>query len=139
MRLGDLEGLQTLLLPDAWQREAVHALQAGHDLIVDAPTGAGKTHVFERYVEQGNFARRAIFTVPTRALANDKYAEWLARGWRVGITTGDLSVAPHAPSSSPPSRPPKAPSSAPSPACPSPHRHRLRPHSLPAPNLLVNH
>jgi hypothetical protein len=97
MRLGDLEGLQTLLLPDAWQREAVRALQAGHDVIVDAPTGAGKTHVFERFVEQGNFARRSVFTVPTRALANDKYAEWLARGWRVGITTGDLSVSPNAP------------------------------------------
>lgn len=97
MRLGDLHGLQTLLLPDAWQREAVHALQAGRDVIVDAPTGAGKTHVFERFVEQGNFARRAVFTVPTRALANDKFAEWRARGWRVGITTGDLSVSPHAP------------------------------------------
>ena len=97
MRLGELEGLQTLMLPDAWQRDAVHALQAGRDVVVDAPTGAGKTHVFERFVEQGNFARRAVFTVPTRALANDKYAEWLARGWRVGITTGDLSVSPHAP------------------------------------------
>jgi Superfamily II RNA helicase len=97
MRLGDLQGLQTLLLPDAWQRDAVHALQAGRDVVVDAPTGAGKTHVFERFVEQGNFARRAVFTVPTRALANDKFAEWRARGWRVGITTGDLSVAPHAP------------------------------------------
>ena len=97
MRLGDLSGLQTLLLPDAWQTAAVRALQAGRDVIVDAPTGAGKTHVFERYVEQGNFARRAIFTVPTRALANDKYAEWIARGWRVGITTGDLSVSPRAP------------------------------------------
>lgn len=85
------------MLPDAWQRAAVHALQAGRDVIVDAPTGAGKTHVFERFVEQANFGRRAVFTVPTRALANDKYAEWRARGWRVGITTGDLSVAPHAP------------------------------------------
>lgn len=97
MLLRDFAGLQTLMLPDAWQRDAVHALQAGHDVIVDAPTGAGKTHVFERYVEQASFARRAVFTVPTRALANDKYAEWLARGWRVGITTGDLSVSPHAP------------------------------------------
>ncbi len=97
MRFGDLQGLQTLMLPDAWQRDAVHALQAGRDVVVDAPTGAGKTHVFERFVEQANFARRAIFTVPTRALANDKYAEWRARGWRVGITTGDLSVSPHAP------------------------------------------
>jgi superfamily II RNA helicase len=69
MKLGDLQGLQTLMLPDAWQRDAVHALQAGHDVVVDAPTGAGKTHVFERFVEQGGFDRRAVFTVPTRALA----------------------------------------------------------------------
>jgi superfamily II DNA/RNA helicase len=97
MRLGELIGLQTLMLPDAWQRDAVHALRAGRDVIVDAPTGAGKTHVFERFVEQDNFARRAVFTVPTRALANDKFAEWRARGWRVGISTGDLSVDLHAP------------------------------------------
>jgi superfamily II DNA/RNA helicase len=97
MRLGELIGLQTLMLPDAWQRDAVHALRAGRDVIVDAPTGAGKTHVFERFIEQDNFARRAVFTVPTRALANDKFAEWRARGWRVGISTGDLSVDLHAP------------------------------------------
>jgi superfamily II RNA helicase len=29
--------------------------------------------------------------VPTRALANDKLAEWRARGWNVGIATGDLA------------------------------------------------
>ena len=34
---------------------------------------------------------KAVYTVPTRALANDKLAEWRARGWPVGISTGDLS------------------------------------------------
>jgi len=90
-------GLQKLMLPDRWQALAVQALRAGRDVIVDAPTGAGKTYIFERWAEQTNFARRALFTVPTRALANDKYAEWKARGWRVGITTGDLCVDPGAP------------------------------------------
>lgn len=52
--------------------------------------------MFERWAEQTNFVRRALFTVPTRALANDKFAEWKARGWRVGITTGDLCVDPGA-------------------------------------------
>lgn len=89
-------GLQKLMLPDRWQALAVQALRAGRDVIVDAPTGAGKTYVFERWAEQTNFARRALFTVPTRALANDKFAEWKARGWRVGITTGDLCVDPGA-------------------------------------------
>jgi hypothetical protein len=35
--------------------------------------------------------------VPTRALANDKFAEWRARDWHVGIMTGDLCVNPDAP------------------------------------------
>ncbi len=85
------------MLPDAWQAQAIAGLKAGRDVVVDAPTGAGKTHVFERFIEQGNFAKRALFTVPTRALANDKYAEWKARGWRVGITTGDVTIDPGAP------------------------------------------
>ena len=39
---------------------------------------------------------QAIYTVPTRALANDKLAEWRARGWDVGIATGDLTLNPDA-------------------------------------------
>jgi superfamily II DNA/RNA helicase len=90
-------GLQKLVLPDRWQAAAIRALEAGRDVVIDAPTGAGKTYVFERWVEQTNFARRALFTVPTRALANDKFAEWRARGWRVGIITGDVTIDPGAP------------------------------------------
>lgn len=90
-------GLQKLMLPDRWQALALAALREGKDVVIDAPTGAGKTYVFERWAEQTNFARRALFTVPTRALANDKFAEWRARDWNVGIMTGDLSVNPDAP------------------------------------------
>lgn len=90
-------GLQKLVLPDRWQAAAIRALESGRDVVIDAPTGAGKTYVFERWAEQTNFARRALFTVPTRALANDKYAEWRARGWRVGIITGDITIDPGAP------------------------------------------
>ncbi|ACB77621.1 DEAD/DEAH box helicase [Opitutus terrae] len=91
------ECLQKLTLPDRWQALALAGLRAGRDVIVDAPTGAGKTYVFERWVEQSSSGKRALFTVPTRALANDKYAEWRSRGWRVGIMTGDLCVDPEAP------------------------------------------
>ncbi len=90
-------GLQKLMLPDKWQALALAGLRSGHDVVVDAPTGAGKTYVFERWAEQNNFSRRALFTVPTRALANDKFAEWRARDWDVGIMTGDLCVNPEAP------------------------------------------
>src|SRR5436305_14327645 len=85
------------MLPDRWQALALAALRDGKDVVVDAPTGAGKTYIFERWIEQTNFSRRALFTVPTRALANDKFAEWRARDWNVGIMTGDLCVNPDAP------------------------------------------
>src|SRR5688500_9435594 len=85
------------MLPDRWQALALTALREGKDVVVDAPTGAGKTYIFERWAEQTNFAKRALFTVPTRALANDKFAEWRARDWNVGIMTGDLCVNPGAP------------------------------------------
>jgi hypothetical protein len=90
-------GLQKLMLPDRWQALALAGLREGQDVVVDAPTGAGKTYIFERWAEQGGFGRRALFTVPTRALANDKFAEWRARDWPVGIVTGDVCLRPDAP------------------------------------------
>ncbi|MGH7937490.1 MAG: DEAD/DEAH box helicase, partial [Chthoniobacterales bacterium] len=77
-------------MPDLWQQEAVRALQAGRDVVVHAPTGAGKTYIFELLYP--SLKGQAVFTVPTRALANDKLAEWRARGWDVGIATGDLAL-----------------------------------------------
>ena len=89
--MASFEALQQLRLPDAWQAEAIRALVAGDDVIVQAPTGAGKTFIFEQFFQQRRGAGQAIYTVPTRALANDKFAEWSRLGWRVGITTGDVS------------------------------------------------
>jgi hypothetical protein len=94
MRLEELSSLQQLVLPDRWQAEAIQALRAGKDVIVDAPTGAGKTYVFERWAEQTNFSRRALFTVPTRALANDKFAEWRSRGMAGGDHDGGCHRRP---------------------------------------------
>lgn len=86
-----LKGLEVnLIVPDLWQQEAVRALQNGRDVVVQAPTGSGKTYIFELLYPSLN--GQAIFTVPTRALANDKLAEWRTRGWDVGIATGDLAL-----------------------------------------------
>jgi superfamily II DNA/RNA helicase len=79
-----------LVVPDLWQQEAVRALRDGKDVVVQAPTGSGKTYIFELLYPP--LKGQAIFTVPTRALANDKLAEWRARGWDVGIATGDLAL-----------------------------------------------
>ena len=90
-QLDRFSALDQLVVPDLWQQEAVQHLRAGKDVVVHAATGAGKTFIFELWSNEGRNSGQAIYTVPTRALANDKLAEWRARGWNVGIATGDLS------------------------------------------------
>ena len=86
-----IEGFSVgLVIPDLWQQEAVRALQQGKDVVVQAPTGSGKTYIFELLYP--NLKTQAVFTVPTRALANDKLSEWRVRGWDVGISTGDIAL-----------------------------------------------
>jgi superfamily II DNA/RNA helicase len=89
--LADLPSLNQVIVPDLWQQQAIAALRAGQDVVVQAPTGSGKTLIFELWSKQGKNRGQTIYTVPTRALANDKLAEWRARGWNVGIATGDLA------------------------------------------------
>jgi superfamily II DNA/RNA helicase len=96
-KLEGLTALNRVVVPDLWQQQAVAALRQGRDVVVHAPTGAGKTLIFELWSNQGKNHGQAIYTVPTRALANDKLAEWRARGWDVGIATGDLAENLHAP------------------------------------------
>ena len=92
-----MDSLSTsLTVPDLWQQQAVNLLRAEHDVVVHAPTGAGKTFIFESLVNEA-FSGKAVYTVPTRALANDKYCEWVAKGWNVGITTGDVTYNTDAP------------------------------------------
>ena len=95
--LDALTSLGQIQIPDLWQQEAVAALRAGKDVVVHAPTGAGKTLIFELWSHGGRCSGQAIYTVPTRALANDKVAEWRSKGWNVGIATGDLAENLEAP------------------------------------------
>ena len=90
-QLSQLPALNQVAVPDLWQQQAVAALRQGQDVVVQAPTGAGKTLIFELWSNQGKPHGQTIYTVPTRALANDKLAEWRSRGWNVGIATGDLA------------------------------------------------
>lgn len=91
-----LDSLQVQLqIPDLWQQEAIRSLKERLDVIVSAPTGAGKTYIFENLIESGFLGKKgeqAVYTVPTRALANDKWRDWRNRkGWDVGIATGDIA------------------------------------------------
>ena len=45
--------LSQVTIPDLWQQQAVAALREGKDVVVHAPTGAGKTLIFELWSNQG--------------------------------------------------------------------------------------
>ncbi len=87
---------------DAFQRDAIAALDAGQSVLVAAPTGAGKTVVAEHAVAltlaRGQGAR-IFYTTPIKALSNQKYADLVRRHGRdaVGLLTGDNAVNGDAP------------------------------------------
>src|SRR5215472_5883263 len=85
---------------DEFQLRACRALDSGHGVLVDAPTGSGKTVVGEFAVhlalEQG---RKCFYTTPIKALSNQKYNDLVSRysADTVGLLTGDNSVNGEAP------------------------------------------
>lgn len=82
---------------NAFQVRAVRAITAGKNLLLSAPTGAGKTLVAEYAIEVAvSGARRAIYTSPIKALSNQKYRDFKADGVDVGLMTGDLTLNSHA-------------------------------------------
>ncbi len=85
---------------DDFQVRACTALNAGHGVLVAAPTGSGKTVVGEFAVhlalERG---LKCFYTTPIKALSNQKYADLVRRydSRTVGLLTGDNSVNGEAP------------------------------------------
>ena len=77
---------------DLFQKEAIHAIDRNHSVLVTAPTGAGKTVLAEYAIEKCiEMDRRVIYTAPIKALSNQKYRDFYqAYGDRVGIVTGDV-------------------------------------------------
>ncbi|NKS53292.1 DEAD/DEAH box helicase [Rhodococcus hoagii] len=85
---------------DPFQLEACAALEAGHGVLVCAPTGAGKTVVGEFAVHLAlESGRKCFYTTPIKALSNQKFNELSARygSDAVGLLTGDTSINPDAP------------------------------------------
>lgn len=87
------------MIYDRFQNEAIEHINAGHSVIVSAPTGAGKTaiaeHVIETCIETG---KGVIYTAPIKALSNQKFRDFQAKyGDTIGILTGDVSLNAEAP------------------------------------------
>jgi superfamily II RNA helicase len=82
---------------NAFQVRAAEAIAAGKNLILSAPTGAGKTLVAEYAIEVAVTGdRRAIYTSPVKALSNQKYRDFKADSVDVGLMTGDLTLGSNA-------------------------------------------
>jgi superfamily II RNA helicase len=81
--------------PDHFQKHAFAAIEAGHNVLVTAHTGSGKTSVADyavaRAVRDGS---RVIYTAPIKALSNQIYADLKRKypEWDVGIKTGDIDL-----------------------------------------------
>ena len=96
--IGEVEGED--FEPSPFQRDALHALAEGRDVIVSAPTGSGKTWIAERAIE-GLLGKgeRCWYTTPLKALSNQKYDNFrdIFGEKRVGLLTGERRENPSAP------------------------------------------
>jgi ATP-dependent RNA helicase HelY len=85
---------------DEFQHEAFRVLDAGHSVLVSAPTGSGKTLVAAYAIHRALCVRgKAFYTTPLKALSNQKYNELAATYGHdhVGLLTGDTTLHPRAP------------------------------------------
>lgn len=97
--LAEFEGLYDFSL-DAFQIESCEALEAGHGVLVAAPTGSGKTLVGEFAVHLAlATGRKCFYTTPIKALSNQKFHDLVERygADRVGLLTGDNTINGEAP------------------------------------------
>lgn len=82
------------------QEEAVLELFAEHNVILNTPTGSGKSLVASALLFKALCAgERSVYTCPIKALVNEKFLS-LSRDFgpeNVGMMTGDASVNPQAP------------------------------------------
>ena len=78
--------------PDSFQIDAGKALLEGRDVLVEAPTGTGKTAI-AHYAATKNMAegKTTFYTTPLKALSNQKLNEFrkVYGEENVGILTGD--------------------------------------------------
>jgi ATP-dependent RNA helicase HelY len=78
--------------PDPFQVEAAEAIARGANVVVSAPTGAGKTLVADAAIHLSKQRRtRVFYTTPIKALSNQKFNDLVGNHGsdKVGLLTGD--------------------------------------------------
>ena len=85
---------------DPFQKHAVSAIHQGHNVLICAKTGSGKTLVGEYQIEHSLSKNKRIFyTTPIKSLSNQKFhdlKEAYGKRASVGILTGDIKFCPDA-------------------------------------------
>ena len=85
--------------PDRFQKFAIEAIEQGHNVLITAKTGSGKTFVGEyqiaKTLQRGG---RTFYTTPVKSLSNQKFNDLkkLFPNNSVGIMTGDIKFRPDA-------------------------------------------
>ena len=85
---------------DEFQQQAIGSIEQGRNVVVCAPTGAGKTVVAEYAAYRALAAGyRCFYTTPLKALSNQKFFDFRERlgADKVGLLTGDISIQRDAP------------------------------------------
>lgn len=85
--------------PDSFQIQAVDLALSGADVLVVAPTGAGKTWIAEQLARHAlQSGMKFVYASPLKALSNQKYRDFagIFGEDRAGIITGDVAVNPGA-------------------------------------------
>jgi ATP-dependent RNA helicase HelY len=88
-----------LIMPDPFQVQAVDLALKGADVLVVAPTGAGKTWIAEQLAKEAlQNGMRFVYASPLKALSNQKYLDFISLFGEdsAGIITGDVTINPNA-------------------------------------------
>jgi superfamily II RNA helicase len=82
---------------DPFQKHAVKAIHNGHNVLVTAKTGSGKTLVGEYLIHHClKKGQRVFYTTPIKSLSNQKFHDLKQMFPSVGIMTGDIKYRPDA-------------------------------------------
>ena len=85
---------------DIFQEHAISAIDQGHNVLVCAKTGSGKTLVGEYQIAHSlKQGKRVFYTTPIKSLSNQKFydlRQMMPEEGAVGIMTGDIKFCPDA-------------------------------------------